>query len=372
MAIKFGDVKILLSSDVTKDSKIQYNRNIQKRINKITPFLLLDQDPYLVIDKGKLFWIQDAYTVTGNYPYSQKFEGINYIRNAVKVVVDAYNGDVTYYIIDNDPLMQVYSRIFPDQFKSFDSFPLKDHIRYPEDLFKIQSQVYANYHMDDVTVFYNKEDAWEIPTEIYGTGQQIRVEPYYIIMKLPGEQKEEFVLMTTFTPIKKDNMNSWLAARSDGDQYGKLLLYKFPKDKLIFGPLQIEARIDQDSEISQQITLWSQQGSRVTRGNLLVIPIENNLLYIEPLYLQAETGQLPELKRVIVSDGDKVVMEKSLGEALNKLFGSAIPKKVPSVVLDKDTTSSASEIYNRILDAMNRGDWVTFGKEFSDLGKVLG
>jgi len=372
MAIKFSDIKILLSSDVTTDSKIQFNRNIQDRIQTITPFLLLDQDPYLVIDDGKLFWIQDAYTVTGNYPYSQKFKEINYIRNAVKVVVDAYNGDVTYYVIENNPLMQVYQNIFPNQFKSFDEFTLNDHLRYPEDLFTIQAQLYANYHMDDVTVFYNKEDAWEIPTEIYGTGQQIRVEPYYIIMKLPGETKEEFVLMTTFTPIKKDNMNSWLAARSDDDHYGKLLLYKFPKDKLIFGPLQIEARIDQDSDISSQITLWSQQGSRVTRGNLLVIPIENNLLYIEPLYLQAETGQLPELKRVIVSDGDRVVMEKSLGEALAKLFGSAVPKKTSSVVLDTTQTSSASDIYNRILDAMNKGDWETFGKEFSELGRVLG
>ncbi|MDP7323999.1 MAG: UPF0182 family protein, partial [Candidatus Woesearchaeota archaeon] len=334
MAIRFADVKILLSSDITPESKILFKRNIQERIQTLTPFFLLDSDPYLVIDEGKLFWIQDAYTATGNFPYSQKYENINYLRNAVKIVVDAYEGSITYYVIDTeDPIVKTYKRIFPDQFKPFDDMPLKDHIRYPEDLFSVQSAIYSNYHMNNPTVFYNKEDAWQIPSEVYGTGQKVEVEPYYIIMKLPGEEKEEFVLMTTFTPIKKDNMISWLAARSDGENYGKLLLYKFPKDKLIYGPLQIEARIDQDSEISQQLTLWSQQGSRVTRGNLLVIPIENNLLYIEPLYLQAETGQLPELKRVIVSDGERVVMEESLGDSLAELFGTARPVKIQSTLL---------------------------------------
>ena len=275
MTIRFKDIKLLLSGDITKDSKIMFNRNIQGRINKITPFLELDADPYLVIDDGRMYWIQDAYTTTGNHPYSQKFGRINYIRNAVKVVVDAYDGDVTYYITDiEDPLMYTYAKIFPKQFMLIEDMPegLKKHIRYPQDLFKVQSSIYSTYHMNDPTVFYNKEDAWQIPNEIYGTGQQVKVEPYYIIIKLPGEEKEEFVLMTSFIPIKKDNMISWFAARSDNDQYGKLLLYKFPKDKLVYGPMQIEAKFDQDSEISQQLTLWSQQGSKVTRGNLLVIP----------------------------------------------------------------------------------------------------
>lgn len=379
MASRFRDIKILLSSDITSESKIMFFRNIQQRISKITPFLMLDDDPYLVINEGKLYWIQDAYTVTGNFPYSQKVGRINYMRNSVKVVVDAYNGDVTYYIIDkNDPLMKVFVNIFPGQFKQFEDMPssLKQHIRYPIDLFKVQSAIFNTYHMGDATVFYNKEDAWQIPHEIYGTGQQVPVEPYYIIMKLPGEDKEEFVLMTTFTPLKKDNMIAWLAARSDGKNYGKLFLYKFPKDKLVYGPLQIEARIDQDSEISQQLTLWSQQGSSVTRGNLLVIPIENSLLYIEPLYIQAEQGQLPELKRVLVSDGERVVMEVDLVTALQELFGTAVKRTITDEAeigdrSQEDLIMEAGTYYDAILDAMNKGDWSAFGENFDRLGEAL-
>ena len=387
MALKFIDIKILLSDDLTTESKIMFTRAIQERIAKITPFLMLDYDPYLVINDGKLYWIQDAYTYTGNFPYSEKYNMINYMRNSVKIVVDAYNGDVTYYLVDTeDPLIATYAKIFPDQFKSFEEFPegLKEHIRYPENLFEIQAYIYSTYHMNDPTVFYNKEDAWDIPTEVYGTGQQIYVEPYYIIMKLPEEEKEEFVLMTSFTPISKDNMIAWLAARSDGDDYGKLLLYKFPKDKLIYGPLQIEAKFDQDSEISQQLTLWSQQGSSVTRGNLLVIPIDDSILYIEPLYIQAETGQLPELKRVLVSDGEKVVMEQHLSDALEILFGKATTKTTRTeidadgqefeVTIDKtseELIQDAQEYYDEILESMESGDWVEFGENFDNLGNVL-
>jgi len=368
LAIRFKDIKILFSSDITDESKILFQRSIQERISKITPFLLLDNDPYLVINDGKLFWIQDAYTVTGNFPYSQKFKGINYMKNSVKIVVDAYDGDVSYYVIDeNDPLMNVYAKIFPKQFKQFKAMPLKDNIRYPEDLFKVQSEIYSTYHMDDVTVFYNKEDAWQIPSEIYGTGQQTKVDPYYIILKLPDEEKEEFVLMTTFTPLRKDNMISWLAARSDAKNYGKLLLFKFSKDKLIYGPLQIEAKFDQDSEISQQLTLWSQQGSRVTRGNLLVIPIRNSLLYIEPLYIEAEKGQLPQLKRVLVSDGEKVVMEKDLRIALEVLFGKA----TKSFEGPEDTLEDAKVYYGKILDSMANQDWAGIGDNLDKLGDVL-
>lgn len=371
LALRFKDIKLLLSGDITSDSKIMFDRNIKKRVKKITPFLELDEDPYLVISKGKMYWIQDAYTVTGNYPYSHKFNNINYIRNSVKVVIDAYDGKVTYYITDiEDPLIYTYAKIFPKQFKLIDSMPddLKKHIRYPADLFKIQSRIYSTYHMNDPNVFYNKEDAWQIPYEIYGTGEQVVVEPYYIIIKLPGEEKEEFVLMTSFTPIKKDNMVSWFAARSDNDQYGKLLLYKFPKDKLVYGPMQIEAKFDQDSDISQQLTLWSQQGSKVTRGNLLVIPIKDSILYIEPLYMQAEKGQLPQLKRVLVSDGEKVVMEKSLSDALNVLFGKAKIKK-PSKT--EDPLEQANEYYDAIQEAMKEGDWTAIGDNFDKLGSVL-
>ena len=373
MAIRFADIKILLSTDISKESKIMFTRHIAERISKITPFIGLDEDPYLVIDNGRLLWIVDAYTFSGNFPYSEKYGQINYIRNSVKIVVDAYDGSVIYYVMDtSDPIIITYAKIFPKQFKQFKDMPesIKEHIRYPADLFKIQSHIYSTYHMEDVKVFYNKEDAWQIPYEVYGVGQKVKVEPYYIIIKLPNEDKEEFVLMTSFTPIKKDNMVAWMAARSDGENYGKLILYKFQKDKLIYGPLQIEARIDQDSEISKQLTLWNQQGSRVTRGNLLVIPIQNSILYIEPLYIQAETGQLPELKRVLVSDGERVVMEENLAMALEALFG-----KSKQVVVEKEkrlaTVEEAQIYYDLIEDSMKQGDWVGIGDNLDKLGSVL-
>lgn len=374
-AIRFADIKILLSSDITKESKVMFTRHIVERISKITPFIGLDDDPYLVIDDGKLLWIVDAYTFSGNFPYSEKYGQINYIRNSVKIVVDAYDGTVTYYVMDiDDPIIETYAKIFPGQFKGFEDMPksLKEHIRYPVDLFKIQSYIYSTYHMNDVKVFYNKEDAWQTPYEVYGVGQKIKVEPYYIIIKLPNEDEEEFVLMTTFSPIKKDNMIAWMAARSDGDNYGKLILYKFQKDKLIYGPLQIEAKIDQDSEISQQLTLWNQQGSRLTRGNLLVIPINNSILYIEPLYMQAETGQLPELKRILVSDGVRVVMEEDLATALEVLFGKS--KKVVIDTEKKSATTLAEEAqtyYELIENSMKQGDWAGIGDNFDKLGSVL-
>jgi uncharacterized membrane protein (UPF0182 family) len=380
MALRFMDVKILLSSDITPESRIMFERDVRDRILKITPFLMLDRDPYITICDGRLVWIQDAYTVTGNFPYSEKRGSVNYIRNSVKVTVDAYDGDVTYYIADTtDPIIATYARIFSEQFKSLDLMPgeLKKHVRYPEDLFKIQSDIYNTYHMDDVKVFYNKEDAWQIPHEVYGTSQQVLVEPYYIIIKLPGESDEEFILMSPFTPIRKDNMVAWLAARSDGDDYGKLLLYKFPKDKLVYGPLQIEAKFDQDSEISEQLTLWSQQGSRVTRGNLLVIPIEDSILYVEPLYIQAETGQLPELKRMLVSDGERVVMEEDLDSALEALFGRdgtvARPVKPTGEAEEWSTEeliAEANDYYDAILDSMGK-NWTAFGENFERLGEVL-
>jgi uncharacterized protein len=379
MAIKFGDIKILLSSDISEESKIMFTRHITERVSKITPFIQLDEDPYLVIDNNRLLWIIDGYTSSGNYPYSEKFGRINYIRNSVKIVVDAYDGSVTYYMMDiNDPIMKTYSNIFPNQFKLFEDMPesVKKHIRYPVDLFKIQSKIYSTYHMDDVKVFYNKEDAWQIPFEVYGVGQKVQVEPYYIIIKLPNEEKEEFVLMTSFTPIKKDNMVAWMAARSDNGNYGKLILYKFQKDKLIYGPLQIEAKIDQDSEISKQLTLWSQQGSSVTRGNLLIIPINDSILYIEPLYIQAETGQLPELKRVLVSDGESVVMEENLVLSLEALFGKSKKvveknENIDSVKSENTLIEEAQIYYDLIEESMKEGDWSGIGDNLGKLGNVL-
>jgi hypothetical protein len=379
MAMRFADIKIMLSGEITPESRIMFERSVEERISKITPFLTLDEDPYLVISDGRLFWMLDAYTVTDKFPYSEKHGSINYVRNSVKIVVDAYNGDVTYYIVDTtDPVIATYAKIFPGHFKAFDLMPdgLKKHVRYPEDLFNVQSAIYNTYHMDNVKVFYNKEDAWQIPNEVYGTGQQVPVDPYYIIIKLPGEAKEEFVLMRSVTPIRKDNMVAWLAARSDGDHYGELLLYKFPKEKLVYGPLQIEAKFDQDAVISQQLTLWSQQGSRVTRGNLLVIPIEDSILYIEPLYIQAETGQLPELKRVLVSDGERVVMEEDLDKALVALFGKTRPDTVEAGVYEGEKSTEvliteAQMYYDAILDSMGK-NWTAFGENFDKLGEVLG
>lgn len=372
MMLRFTDLKILLSGDVTDESRILFRRNIQERISTLAPFLSLDRDPYIVIHEGRLVWIQDAYTTTGRFPYSERSGRINYIRNSVKVVVDAYNGDVQFYVADEEPIIATYRAIFPDVFKPLREMPetLRAHLRYPQDLLEIQSGIYSIYHMENPTVFYNKEDAWEVPNEIYGTGQRIRMEPYYVIMDLPGDDRgAEFILMTPFTPIRKDNMISWLAARSDPGVYGSLLLYQFPKDQLVYGPSQVEAKIDQDSEISEQLTLWSQQGSRVTRGNLLVIPVENSILYVEPLYIQAETGQLPQLKRVIVSDGERVVMEETLGESLDALFGRSTRPSDPGI--PGTLLAQAQQYYDDIDAAMRSGDWAGIGDGLDNLGRVL-
>ncbi len=375
-AIRFQDLKLMLSSQLTRDTRIMINRDIQERIRKLTPFFALDSDPYMIIADGRLYWIQDAYTYTGNFPYSEKYDSINYIRNSVKIVVNAYDGKVTYYISEKEPIIRTISRIFPGQFKDIEDMPnsIKKHIRYPEDLFRIQAHIFADYHMDDPRVFYNDEDAWEIPKEVYDTGRQVPVEPYYIIMKLPDEQGEEYVLMTSFTPIRKDNMVAWLCARSDGNNYGKLLVYKFPKDKLVYGPSQIEAKIDQDSVISEQLSLWDQRGSSVTRGNLLVIPIQNSILYVEPLYLQSEQGQFPQLERVIVSDGERVVMEETLGKALLELFKGTSGKDNKTQNIDRtieELIDDANRYYLNILKSMEEKNWEGIGENLDILGKTL-
>ncbi|MBW2001354.1 MAG: UPF0182 family protein, partial [Deltaproteobacteria bacterium] len=295
-ALGFLDPQILFTTYLSPESRIMYDRQITKRVGSIAPFLDYDGDPYLVVSEGKLYWIQDAYTTSNMYPYSRrsskylKNKKLNYIRNSVKVTIDAYNGNVRFYIVDEtDPLIKTYSSIFPDLFKPFDEMPsdLKKHIRYPKDLFEIQVGAYTTYHMEDVQVFYNQEDLWQIPDEIYGDARQA-MKPYYIIMKLPGEDKEEFLLMLPFTPSKKDNMIGWLSARSDLPNYGNLLVYKLPKEKLVYGPMQIEARVDQQTEISRELSLWGQGGSRVIRGNLLAIPISDSFIYVEPVYLEAK------------------------------------------------------------------------------------
>ena len=330
------DINILLTGYLRPDSRIQIWRGVQERVAQVAPFLLLDKVPYAVLSEGRQYWIQDAYTVSDRYPYSNvqtdgSAQGMNYIRNSVKVVVDMYNGTVSFYIMDpNDPLLAMYKRAFPGVFKNLNelSADLKSHLRYPEDMFGIQADEYKTFHMTDPQVFYNREDLWVAPQEKYD-GAVAAMDPYYILMKLPGSQQLEYLIMTPFTPQKRDNMIAWLAARCDFPDYGRMLFYELPKDKLIFGPNQISAMIDQSTTISQQLTLWDQKGSGVIRGKLIVIPNENSFLYVVPLYLKAEGTSFPQLKRVIVATGDKVVMEPTLDEALGSLFGTAPAQSGP-------------------------------------------
>ena len=329
-AWQFADVNILISGEITGQSLIQYRRQVQERIRTIAPFLWLDKDPYIVVADGQLYWIQDAYTVTDHFPYSDPTvtageERVNYIRNSVKITVDAFNGDVNMYEWDsNDPIIATYRGMFPGLFKSQNEMPpaLAEHVRYPQDMFDLQAHKYAKYHMKDPQNFYNNEDLWAIPNEKFGQEEQLQpVESYYVIMKLPGEEREEFVLLLPYTPNQRQNLIGWLAARSDRENYGKLVAFNFPKDRQIDGPEQVEARIDNDQDISAWFTLRCSEGSVCIRGNLLVIPIGESLLYAEPVYIRAEGVRFPELKRVILATGDRVVMEDSLNDALEALTG---------------------------------------------------
>jgi uncharacterized membrane protein (UPF0182 family) len=419
--IKFLDINLLLSNYIMRETRLMYHRQIVDRARKIAPFLHFDNDPYMVIHEGRLFWIIDAYTTTDMYPYSARTGGrsaINYIRNSVKVVVDAYHGDVTFYQADaEDPLINAYGDIFPGLLADISEMPegLRSHVRYPIDLFRVQAFMYRTYHMQDVNVFYNQEDLWEIPNEIYSDRPQ-RMEPYYIITKLPEETREEFLLMVPYTPANKDNMIGWLAARCDGAGYGDLVVYSLPKDKLVFGPMQLEARIDQQPEISAQLTLWGQGGSEVIRGNLLAIPIESSFLYVEPIYLQAtqEVEQpqqfggpeeeeeptqrrqqqqrppgpssgntsIPELKQVIVAFGGQVIMRDTFEEALVELFGSGDRSLAGdadvAAVSDPSETRSAASIavdaekhYENVRKALQSWNWSQAGREMQSLERAI-
>jgi len=387
-AWQFGDLNILISGELTPESRVLYYRNIRERVNQLAPFLKLDSDPYLVVMDGRLFWIQDAYTTTDRYPYSEPLGGgLNYIRNSVKAVIDAYDGSVTFYITDpEDALIRTYQAIFPKLFVPAEQMPesLRVHLRYPEDMFNIQASVYQSYHMRDARVFYNKEDLWAVPKEFYA-GKEQPMEPYYIIMRLPDEEKEEFLLMLPFTPVRKNNTIGWLAARSDGENYGKLLAYLFPKERLVYGPSQIENRIQQDTVITEQLALWGRGGSRVIRGNLLLIPLGKSNLYVEPVFLQAETGGLPQLKRVIVVAGDRIAMEPTLKESIAAIFGAeALPTEPPvvkppapaepekPVAADiANLIEEAQQHYNKAQQYLKAGDWAGYGKEMDAMKAVL-
>ncbi|MCK8827199.1 UPF0182 family protein [Natroniella acetigena] len=389
-AFKYRAINILLNDDLTNESRLMFDRNIHERVRKAAPFLTYDQDPYLVIgDDGGLYWIQDAYTTTDRYPYSEPHNWGNYIRNSVKVVIDAYTGKLDFYIVDEEPIIETYRNIFPELFKSFEEMPegIKEHIRYPQDLFTVQTQLYSTYHMSNPNVFYNKEDVWNIPREHYD-GNSIRMEPYYTVMTLPEEKQEDFILMLPFTPANRNNIISWLGAKSDPDNYGELVLYDFPKGRQVYGPMQIESRIDQHEDISQQLSLWDQRGSRVIRGNLLVIPIGQSLLYVEPIFLQSEEEQIPELRRVIVSSGDDIVMERNLelallhlvdDEQLKEDLGDELEEEeaeITEAILEgqvdlKEKISGITALYNEAQTELKRGNWQEYGKLIEEMEEKL-
>ncbi len=383
--MRFGEIKILLSNDLTPASRIMIYRKVVERIREIAPFFEFDHDPYVVVtDDGRLVWMVDGYTTTDRYPYSDPVRGMgNYIRNSVKVTVDAYDGTVTYYLADqSDPIVRTYAKAFPGLLRPLDQMPadLRRHLRYPEDFFTIQARKYATYHMQDPQVFYNKEDLWAAPGRVV-EGREFEMEPYYTIMRLPGERREEFMLLSLFNPSRRDNMIAWLAARSDPPNYGRLIVYNFPKQKLVYGPRQIDARIDQDPIISQQLSLWNQRGSTVIRGALLAIPIDQSLIYIQPLYLAAsERGALPELRRVIVAYGNSIAMEPTLEQSLNRIFGGRLeaaaraPEDGPAAPADRVDAAAvqrAWEAWTRSQDALRRGDWAAYGAEQKRLEDAL-
>jgi uncharacterized membrane protein (UPF0182 family) len=376
-----SDINILLTSYLGPDSRIQIWRNVRERVARIAPFLELDRDPYLVLSEGKLYWVQDAYTVSDRFPYSapyeKAFDHLNYIRNSVKAIVDVYNGSVQLFVMDpRDPVLAVYRQAFPGAFKDLAQMPsdMKKHLRYPEDLFAIQADLYRTYHMTAPQVFYNQEDLWDFPQEKYA-GSAIQVQPYYILMRLPGTEALQYLLMTPFTPQNRDNMIAWMAAKCDLPQYGHLIVYQLPKKRLTFGPIQIEAMIDQNTLISEQLSLWDQKGSRVIRGNLIVIPIDNAFLYVEPVYLIAEGVNIPQLKRIIVIQGDKVVMEPTLMQALQAVFGATKPEsKAISAQVQKNETRElirAKEEFAKAQKALELGKWQEFGKAMEKLKKTL-
>jgi uncharacterized membrane protein (UPF0182 family) len=374
-----GDINILLTGYLGPGSRIQFWRRVQDRVTKIAPFLLLDSDPYLVLSEGKLYWIQDAYTVSDRFPYSEPygkfFHKFNYIRNSVKVVIDAYEGSVLFYVADpHDPVLALYSQAFPGVFKPLKNLSedLRKHLRYPEDLFDIQADMYRTYHMVDPQVFYNQEDLWALPQEKYA-GTATKMIPYYILMRLPDTKELQYLLMTPFTPQNRDNMIAWMAAKCDFPEYGQLLVYQLPKERLTFGPIQVEAMIDQNTLISEQLSLWDQRGSRVIRGNLVVIPIEKSFLYVEPVYLTAEGTNIPQLKRVIVTSASRVVMEPTLDESLKAVFGKQkTEERGLPVHAQPQALSEAQKDFEKAEEAVKEGKWEDFGKAMQELKQTLG
>jgi uncharacterized membrane protein (UPF0182 family) len=377
-ALKLRDINLLISPQITRNSRLLLNRTVTEMLQALAPFLTFDSDPYLVItDQGRLVWMIDAYTTSTTYPYSEPdTDGINYIRNSVKATIDAYNGTVRLYVADpNDPIIATYKRIFPRLFRPSDDMPasVKSHMRYPRDLFTRQVSMYCTYHMQDPQVFYNREDVWALPQETSEKGQQTMA-AYYIVSRLPRDPRESFMLMMPFTPTDKNNMIAWMSANCDGDDYGKLTVFRFPKEKTVFGPMQIESRIDQDTEISQHFTLWSQVGSRVIRGNLMVIPIEDALIYVEPIYLQAIQSKLPELKRVVFAYNDQVVMEETLNEAISRVFRGtpANPAETEHIKPENEMIwEMIATEFKRLKQSAKTASWVAFGEAIQEIEHLI-
>lgn len=375
--LRYRNYEILLSRAITNDSRILYDREIYTRVSRIAPFLKYDGDAYPVLSDGRIYWIVDAYTTSHDFPYSEPSPaGFNYIRNTVKVVIDAYTGETTFYLCDPlEPIAGVYGKIFPALFTPYEEMcvGLKSHVRYPADLFEAQAHMFLTYHMQDPVVFYNKEDVWAIPPA-GKEGHEMRTDSFYMLMRLPGEAKAEYVSLMAFTPLRRQNMTAWLAARSDAPYYGQLILYKFPKERLVFGPRQVDARIDQNPEISERLTLWGQGGSAVIRGNVRVIPINGSILYVEPLYIQGVANRLPELKRVIVAYGDRIAMEETLDQALDALFGRRADRESPALARGEGIEQLAARAYDLYMEAKRRsqaGDWAGYGRALDELGDVL-
>jgi uncharacterized membrane protein (UPF0182 family) len=391
-----GDFNVLLTDYIQDDSQIQFWNQVRERVQRVAPFLKLDKDPYMVHGDDRQYWILDAYTSSNSFPYSepirgqQGYEGTRYIRNSVKVVVDAYNGDVSLYVAEpDDPIIQMYQEVFPDLFQSLDAMPetLRDHIRYPQDLFEMQMERYRRYHQTQPRVFYNNEDLWTRPQEQYANRQR-QMEPYYILTDLPGEDASglEFMLMMPMTPDGRDNMISWMAARSDPPNYGEVVVYELPKDRLIRGPNQIESRIDQDTEISQQLSLWDQRGSSVIRGNLIVVPIEESFLYVEPIFLIADEIQIPEMQRVIAATDQDVAMKRTLRQSLNDVLGEQVVETRDQALAKMEQAAGAAqaaapqqveglerakELIQEARQALQNGDFATFGERFDQLEQEL-
>ncbi len=381
-SFKYQNPKFILSQDINRDSQILIHRNIKERVNKIAPFLQYDRDPYIVVDNGQLYWIMDAYTVTDKFPFSQPLDNnVNYMRNSVKVIIDAFNGTTNFYVVDkNDPIAVTYSKIFPQLFKDVEEAPksLREHFKYPEDLFNIQCQVLGKYHVKDPGVFYNGDDVWSIASDkekIDGSEEEKLNEASYVIMRLPNETKDEMVVLEYFNTKGRDNMVAMYGVRMDGENYGQMFLYKFPTGGTVYSPMLFKQKLHQDPEISKELSLWDTKGSEVQFGEVLIIPIEKSLLYVEPLYLRAAGEKsIPEMKNVIVGYGDQIVLANNIENALAQLFNyedKAGDENKVITATDNADIKKIKELYDKAIEAQKNGDWAKYGEYINSLGKEI-